>query len=308
MRISIITPFYEGNAYMEAYQESLCHNEAALSAYNAKEGTSHELEIILVNDSPKTAPRLQGVNAGKRNWKILANKKNMGIHPSRVAGLMASSGDYILFLDQDDVLADDAVVTFIQEVDRLRGDQEFLYKVLISNALLEERNGSVLWIRTPEHEQLVWDLATYLTVGTQIISPGQVLLYRGLIPEEWLTNLCHKNGADDYFLWLLLLERGVPGEYINKPLYIHGYHGDNLSSDTTVTDASSYEFISYLRKMPDIPGEDVDTLEKMITYKAAFRRENFFGKISLSLQNFGLLIKNIRFKRRTKTHYGFHRE
>jgi len=38
------------------------------------------------------------------SMKVYTNKRNLGIHASRICGLHHSTGEYILFLDQDDVI------------------------------------------------------------------------------------------------------------------------------------------------------------------------------------------------------------
>ncbi|MBQ4373398.1 MAG: glycosyltransferase family 2 protein, partial [Lachnospiraceae bacterium] len=108
MKISIVTPFYEGNDYMPSYAAMLEKNEIALQ----QAGLGDTMEVILVNDSPQTAVKLPGIYNGRPNWKIVKNGKNLGIQGSRVHGLQEASGDYILFLDQDDSLREDALVQF----------------------------------------------------------------------------------------------------------------------------------------------------------------------------------------------------
>lgn len=309
MKVSVITPFYYGNEYMDAYQKMMNLNEESLLQHNRLHHLTDELEILLINDSPTDAISLSGINRGKRDWHIINNEKNLGIHASRVHGMKEATGDYLLFLDQDDSIATDAVVTLMNAARReaQEADTPDCYKVLIVNAYLEQQNDRQLWYRTNAHKELIWDFKTYLTIGTQIISPGQCLLYKKVIPEFWQTHLCYLNGSDDYFLWLLLLEQGVGAVFIDKPLYTHHYTSQNLSLDTTKTDDSNYEFIKYLRQCDSFAQKDVEALERMIHYKAAFRKAGYFGKIALSLQNLDILISNIIFKRKTKTPYGFNR-
>ena len=38
-----------------------------------------------------------------------------------------------------------------------------------------------------------------------IVSPGQVLIKRKSIPQLWLSKIMYRNGADDYFLWIVML-------------------------------------------------------------------------------------------------------
>lgn len=46
MKISVITPFYEGEKYMEKYVACMEANRKSLEA------AGHSLEVVLVNDSP----------------------------------------------------------------------------------------------------------------------------------------------------------------------------------------------------------------------------------------------------------------
>lgn len=303
MKVSVITPFYNGNAYMERYQRMMEANLRAMP-----EG--HSLEVILVNDSPETAVSLSGIFRGQSQVRVLTHEKNMGIHAARLTGLAAADGDYVIFLDQDDLLADDAIAQLLTEAERIaKADgSRRCCRVIVSNAYLEQGDGSKqLWYRNEAHKKLIGNLHTYVTVGTQIISPGQCLLNRELIPQAWREHVCRKNGADDYYLWLLLLQSGVSFSLYDFPLYTHCHTPENVSADTTVTDTSSMEFLSYLREDPDFPKETADRLEEMLTYKAEFRTSGLAGRIGLSLSHFRIFAANVSFKIKTGTYYGFNR-
>ena len=161
--------------------------------------------------------------------------------------------------------------------------------------------------RTEYQKNRVGSLDVYLTVGTQIVSPGQCAIPRQAIPEFWCSHILKTNGADDYFLWLLLLGNGVKFSYVDLPLYTHAYTGENISGATTQTDASVYEFIPLLRESKSLEEEEVATLERMIRYKAQFRVSNFLKKGILSLANLDLFVNNLIFKKKSQTPYGFNR-
>ena len=105
MKISVITPFYDGNTYMSRYQQMMLANEARLSESNRTGGSDFSMEVILVNDSPKIPVALSALYRQKENWKVLTNETNIGIHGSRVRGLSRATGDYVMFLDQDDIIS-----------------------------------------------------------------------------------------------------------------------------------------------------------------------------------------------------------
>lgn len=326
MTVSIITAYYNGRKYLDNYLKMIMRNVAKLSgAGGIGDRTSNSLEVIIVNDSPEDNLTLQdiselcssilsdkctftiknnsliaGYDGAEAVIRIIANNKNVGIHASRVRGFKESSGDYVIFLDQDDLLGKDAVKTYMENV---TGSPE----VLVSNAALGHSGGYLKWYRSDYHTKLIGDIDCYINVGTQIISPGHTCINRNVIPVKWLTYICTDNGADDYFLWLLMLAQHTPFCYIDKVLYLHSDTGSNLSVDTTVTDRSTYEFCNYLEEIAYFPDEYVDRLRRMVSYKADFRTSNKFGKINTSLHNLDILTANVIYKLRTRTPLGFNR-
>ena len=301
MKISVITTFYNGNAYMADYQKMMIANEEKLKEANAKSGSDYSMEVIIINDSPKERVALHAIYASKKNWFVYNNETNLGIHGSRVRGLSCATGDYIVFLDQDDRLSDDALLTFLQMASHNEN------KVIVSNCNFQTKTGTNLLYRTDYQKERVGSYDVYLCVGTQIVSPGQCAVPRVLIPDAWKNNILKSNGADDYFLWLLLLGMGIGFSYVDMPLYTHVYTGENISNATEQTDASIYEFLPYLRSSGLVGDDEVDLLERMIRYKAAFRKGNLFKKGILSIQNLDIFINNLIFKKKSKTPYGFNR-
>jgi len=260
----------------------------------------HELEVILVNDCPDEGPEIDP--SARALVRVVTNPENKGIHYSRVAGLKEAGGTFIMFLDQDDLLEVNALLKLVKEMEKSPAD------LIISNAKLEQADGHYLqWYRTDYHWQKSWDMETYINVGIQIISPGQCLIKKSSIPEFWMDNIVSVNGADDYYLWLLMLAAGAKASTYREELYIHKYTGVNISSETSATDASVYDFLNLLYDCDYFKKDDIIKLHEMITYKAQFRTSGFLGKVGASLANLGIFIANLKFKKNTKTEYGFNR-
>lgn len=309
MKVSIITPFYKGGRYMKGYQHMMEAVEGYTAAHPAADGEKDTVEVILVNDSPGVPIPLTGINGHKSNWHVLKNEKNMGIHYSRVHGLSAATGDYIIFLDQDDFLREDAVSRFLEAArkDAAEAGTTRSGRIFISNAVFVRSGKGENLYRTKAGKDLVWDFPTYVNVGTQIVSPGQVLLNRVLIPDFWKAHPLVKNGSDDYFLWLLLLSAGIEAVFVDAPLYVHRETDSNLSDDTRVTDASCFEFLDLLQEKEDFPQKYVSRLRTMLTMKDTFRHGDIFEKIGVTVCHPVLMFKNFVYKVKTKTPYGYRR-
>lgn len=90
--ISVIIPVYQVEAYLSACVESVL----AQSYSN--------LEIILVDDgSPDSCPRMCDDYAAKDPRIRVIHKENGGLSSARNAGLDAAKGEFLAFLDSDDL-------------------------------------------------------------------------------------------------------------------------------------------------------------------------------------------------------------
>lgn len=284
MKVTVITPFYKGNEYIRGYERMMEANEQAL-----EEGD--ELEVIIVNDSPGVAVGLSGVYASRDNWRLVTHEKNRGIHAARLSGLEVAGGDYILFLDQDDVIEDDAIAKMLKvasESDKKR--------VIVANAWMGYENGRKLRYKTSYQKRHIADFSLYVMVGTQIISPGHCLIPKSLIPVYWKKDVLTINGADDMMLWLLMLAKGVEFTLLDEPLYEHRYTAKNLSGSTVDMDDSYYEMIYRLRYCHYFPKSKLRTLKRMVDYKADFRAGTLFDKLITSIVHPVLAVVNLRYQ------------
>ncbi len=99
-KVSVIIPVYNTGKYVE---------EAVYSIMNQ---TLSELEIIIVNDG-STDDSLQIVTRLQKEDSriIIHSQENKGLSAARNKGLKYASGDYIYFMDSDDILNRNALKT-----------------------------------------------------------------------------------------------------------------------------------------------------------------------------------------------------
>lgn len=101
--ISVIVPVYKVEAYLRPCVESIL-------------GQSYtNMEIILVDDgSPDGCPAICDELAAKDGRVQVIHKPNGGLSDARNAGMAASTGEYLMFVDSDDLLPENAVQTLMQ--------------------------------------------------------------------------------------------------------------------------------------------------------------------------------------------------
>lgn len=105
IKISIIIPVYRTEAYLKECVESVLSQDYK------------NLEIIMVDDgSPDRCPDLCDWYAGEYSWIRAVHQENRGLGAARNRGLRESQGDFVLFLDSDDVLSRPNSVRILTEV------------------------------------------------------------------------------------------------------------------------------------------------------------------------------------------------
>ena len=93
MKISVIVPVYKAEKYIEACVQSILSQ------------TYDDFELILINDgSPDASGTIcDALAAGDHRIRVI-HKENGGAATARNAGLDAARGDYIAFVDGDDLI------------------------------------------------------------------------------------------------------------------------------------------------------------------------------------------------------------
>lgn len=104
--VSVIIPVYNAEKYIDR-----CLNCVCSQSYR-------DLEIILVNDGSTDTSHAICVKHAKNDARIkIIDKKNGGPGDARNAALAVASGEYIQFVDADDILLHDATEKLVHAMD-----------------------------------------------------------------------------------------------------------------------------------------------------------------------------------------------
>lgn len=234
MKVSIIIPFYYGNKYINKLLNVLNNNYIILN-----KNLNVTMEVIIVNDSPNEIINIHDKDRYTFDLLIESNTTNIGIHKTRIHGLNISTGDYILFLDQDDDISNDYIYSQMSKIK----EKDFI----ISNGFSENNTKQKIDIyKNLRQQKLCLDLMCHYCLTNPIISPGQVIIKKDAIPNEWIEYSFLNNGADDHYLWLLLLEKNKKGEINENKIYTHKFTGENTSLNENLMTESNFELLNQL--------------------------------------------------------------
>ena len=241
-----------------------------------------EMELVIVNDSPEITVDLNFINV-KFEYRVVTHECNLGIQQARVTGVDNCKGDYILFLDQDDVLFENAIAKQFELLINENSD------MVICNAYMESADGKrdLLYKKRTDFNRL-HDLKFFLKSHNVIKSPGQCLIKKTMGPTEWKKYIMKKNGSDDLFLWILMFEKKCKITVNKEPLYIHKYTGENLSDSEEKMSISSLEIVDFLKKIDYVPLNDIDLLKKSREISLELKTENLPQKMMTIFKNIDL--------------------
>jgi glycosyltransferase involved in cell wall biosynthesis len=197
-----------------------CYNQAhylgeAIASVMSQ--TYRNYEIIVVDDgstddTARVAARLAGVRC--------IGKKNGGLAAARHAGVRASKGDYVIFLDADDRLLPDALAA---EVNCLNSDTA----CAMAYGHVRLIDGAGRWLASPEQVAVESDHYFELLRRNFIWTPGAVIYRRAVLDEVGEFNGA-VSAAADYDL-NLRLARDHAVRSLDRVVLEYRRHGNNMS-------------------------------------------------------------------------------
>ena len=131
-KLSIIIPVYNVERYLPECIERLIFQ------------IDNSCEVILVNDGSTDGSSLlcQKYSSVYHNFKLI-NQKNMGLSRARNAGIKVANGEYLLFLDSDDYLVDDAIDVILKCINNNEADILFIRSKSFIDGSEEDRENQV---------------------------------------------------------------------------------------------------------------------------------------------------------------------
>ena len=205
--VSVVIPLYNAEKYISKTIESIINQE-----YN-------HLEILIVNDCSKDkGPEIiKKYQNHDERIKLINLKKNSGAAVARNVGIEISKGDFIAFIDSDDIWEKAKLREQISFM--IENDYNFSYTDYI---LIDEKGKELRTIKTPKLLTYNKELL-YNHIGTSTVICNQKILGKIYMP-----NLRKRQ---DYAMWLKILKYYSNGYGLNKILTRYTIRKNSLSSN-----------------------------------------------------------------------------
>lgn len=207
-KISIITPLFRAENFIGATIESV------------QRQTYGNYEHIIIDDrSPDNSYAVaEGYTKNDPKITLLRNEKNSRVAFTRNRGLDIATGEYILFLDSDDVLTDDALEILVDCFHK--NPEAKLYTAPYQK--MSEDGATMFGVITPP------DTTNYKAMLKTCTMPFMTsIVRRDVVGEYRLKNVHH----EDYLFWLEVLRSGdhTCYGYREKPLGYYRLTTNSLS-------------------------------------------------------------------------------
>ncbi|WP_306791814.1 glycosyltransferase family 2 protein [Agathobacter rectalis] len=282
--ISVIMPVYKTEEiYLRRAIESAIHQ------------SYQNLEIVIVDDgAPETCAKLLDIYAENDERVQVLHKINGGVSSARNQGLKVATGDYILFMDSDDELENNAIEKLVEISKNTCSD---ITVCSCKHTIMSEKKKNDVtkkYIRVVEQREAIHNL-TYNIHVFEELEPTAVWgkLYKKRIVENIRFNENMAIGEDFIFNYFAILNTKKV-TYCSQKLYIYNYvetsmmHNKEYSpmimksfyelvkfdgkqkntrySNDVVVRCVNIAFTLYL-KVPENYSEDCKTIEEYIKRK-----------------------------------------
>lgn len=242
--IDVIVPVYKGKKYIRGIIRQL---EACAERMSGDIG----IDLVLVNDAPEDGFDEDYISESI-DVRTVDTDRNRGIHGARVRGLSFCTGGYVMFLDQDDRIFPGYLES---QLSALGGADAVVCRAREDGR--EVYGRAVPFAGTIDREKMI-------CAGNTIVSPGQVLMRRAAVPDAWKRDILENNGADDWFLWICMMQQGCRFVLNEEVLFEHRISGDNRSWDSMEMLRSEDEMLGVIRAGSVLDGVMLRKLEDLI--------------------------------------------
>lgn len=268
-KVSVIIPVYNDKKYLKQCVESVLTQ------------TYTNLEIILVDDgSTDHTPEICEEYREKYDQIRVLHKKNGGVGSSRNAGLALATGEYILFIDNDDWLEKH----HIEELYKLAKENNADIAAGNFNIFYEDTSTFSYWLNDDTYFKKVYSIKEWFSLQyrTDFYNMSVVFTvpWDKLYKRSLFKNIVYPEDApveDDLTTWkVYLLANKIA--YENKAIYTHRKIKSSVTASVSETDVFPLRSIEERIAILRLIGFDTSREEAAYRYRLTLWKKHALDK------------------------------
>lgn len=222
IKVSIIVPIYNAEKTIKRCLDSIINQ------------TYKDLEILLINDGSKDNS-LEIIKKYKDKRIKIIDKKNEGVAKTRNLGIKKASGQYIMFIDNDDYIDKEYVQNYVENIDNNDVIMGGYKRVSSKKVLFQYSLKQSLWSR-------------YI-----VMAPWAKLYNKKFLIDNDINFFDYKIGEDVYFNFLVLLKTNKI-KTIPTTSYNWFYNDESVSNTVQKGLNTSVDITKLLNELVSIKG------------------------------------------------------
>lgn len=203
--VSVIIPVYNSEQYIQ---------DTILSVLAQ---TYQNLEIIIVDDCSTDSSCQIIESISDERIRLIKLEKNSGVAVARNTAIKNSNGQYIAFLDSDDIWVQNKLQL---QIEQMKEGVSFSYTAI---GMIDEKNQIV-----KKHVSIPTECTYKLLQKNTLIATSTVALDRNYIKNFKMPNM---RSGQDYATWMMILRHDIIACGINQPLVFYRKRSNSLSSN-----------------------------------------------------------------------------
>jgi len=250
--VSIIIPAYNVAGFIE---ETL--NSVLAQSYE-------DYEIILINDGSPDSDELETVLEPFSSKLIYVKQKNGGAASARNAGIRIARGEWLAFLDGDDIWLPEYLAKQLAVLSHKKGDLVYADAFLCG----EVRDSSRTFMQASPSNGNVTVKA--LISGTcNIITSGTVVRREAVVVAGMFDESLPRIGMEDFDLWVRLVRAGINITYHRDVLLKYRVRSNSLSGTNIQRAQRSVTALEIIKQKYDVSAAESTALAGQLRWAKA---------------------------------------
>lgn len=273
-KVSIIIPVYDSSDTISEALESVLTQKFT------------DFEIILIDDGSSDQAELEKTIEPFLDKIIYIKQENKGAGAARNIGIENARGEYLAFLDSDDIWLPGYLQAQIRWIEEKKMDLIYADAVWFGGSAID---GKTFMQTCPSEgkvntESLLEQTCTVLTSATVV--RRSAVLNVGMFENRRVR-------AHDFVLWLKLAEKGFRLGYQKKTLLKHRISIDSLSGDSVQRVQREINVYRRIKHRFDLNADQEKIVEWQIARLRA-EKELEIGKSKLLQENFSSALESFK--------------